>query len=81
MMSATARLHGDDAGRQFRNQADQRLSLRAPAQNNRAGCVETDDAANILAKIDAEHGNLHDSSLQFEPPASLQRRTEARAIP
>ncbi len=66
VMRATTCLHRDDARRQLRGQIDQRLSLCAPTQNDRANFVEADDAANILAKINAEHGNLHDSSLRFE---------------
>ena len=62
-------------------EADQRLPVYAPSQNHRARRVETDDAASILAKTDAEHGNLHDSFLQFKPPAKLQRRVEGRAVP
>jgi hypothetical protein len=81
MMRATTSLHADDAARELRGEADQRLPLYAPPQNHSARRVETDDAANILAKINAEHGNLHDSSLQFKPPAKLQRRAEGRAIP
>src|ERR1700730_8863331 len=73
MMRATASFHGDDAGWELGNQTDQRFSLRSPAQNDRARCVETDDTANILAEIDAEHGNLHDSSLQL----SLRRTYNA----
>src|ERR1700730_14807391 len=52
MMRATASFHGDDAGWELGNQTDQRFSLRSPAQNDRARCVETDDTANILAEID-----------------------------
>jgi hypothetical protein len=48
MMRATASFHGDDAGWELGNQTDQRFSLRSPAQNDRARCVETDDTANIL---------------------------------
>jgi hypothetical protein len=81
VMRAKAGLHGDDAGWDFCSQANEGLSLRATAQNDGASFVETDDAAKTLAKIDAEHGNLHDSSLRFEPPANLQRRMEGRAIP
>jgi hypothetical protein len=29
-------------------------------KSRRARCVEADDATNILAEIDAEHGNIHD---------------------
>src|SRR6202011_1048778 len=65
IMSAAAGLHGDDAGGKLCGQTDQRLPLGPPAQNNCARCVETDDATNILAEIDAEHGNSHDLSLRL----------------
>jgi transposase len=53
------------AGGKLCGQTDQRLPLGPPAQNDCARCVETDDATNILAEIDAEHGNSHDLSLRL----------------
>jgi AhpD family alkylhydroperoxidase len=65
VMRPAAGLHGDDAGGKLCGQTDQRLPLGPPAHNERARCVEADDATNILAEIDAEHGNSHDLPLRL----------------
>src|SRR4029453_2043552 len=64
-MSAAAGLHGDDARWQLCGQPDQCLSFHSPAQNNRARCVEADEATNVFAEINAKHRNLHDPPLRL----------------
>jgi hypothetical protein len=79
MVGAAARLHPHNARRQLRRQRDHRLALGAP-QDDCAGRIEPNQAANVLAKIDAQYSNPHDPLLS-EQPTSLRRRREGRAIP
>jgi hypothetical protein len=59
MMGPAARFHRDHARRKFRSQCDQRFAFCAPPQYERAGGVGADDAADVLAQIDAKNRDIH----------------------
>jgi hypothetical protein len=63
MVRPAARLHRDHAGRKLGRQADQRLAPHPPAQDDRSRDIQPDDAADVLAEIDAEDRNGHGSLL------------------
>jgi hypothetical protein len=61
-MSAAAGLHSDDARRKLLRQPNQGLSSYFTPHHDRAGCVQPDDAADVLAEIDAKDRNIHTHS-------------------
>jgi hypothetical protein len=61
-MGATTGLHPDDARRKLRSQPDQGLPSHPTPHDNRAGRVEADHAAHVLAEIDAKDRNIHTHS-------------------
>src|SRR5438477_2259264 len=62
MMRAAARLHRDYAGWQARRKLHHVVTVQAPAQNNPAGCVQSCDAAAVLAQVDPQYRYLHRSA-------------------
>src|SRR6516225_723858 len=62
VMSAAAGLHSDDARRKLLRQPNQGLSSYFTPHHDRAGCVQPDDAADVLAEIDAKDRNIHTHS-------------------
>src|ERR1700683_2836 len=80
MMSATARLHSDNARRELLRQSDQRLAPYLAPHDDHARWTQSDDAADVLAEVDTKHRNLHflSSSRTIGDPT---RRKEGRAIP
>lgn len=54
MMGAAAGFHSDNASRQFLRKPDQRLAPHLASHNHRAGGVEADHAAEVLAEIHAK---------------------------
>jgi hypothetical protein len=61
VMGAAARLHPDNTGRQLLRQPDQRLASHPAPHDNRAGRVEPDHAADVLAKINTENKDIRHS--------------------
>ena len=55
VMGAAAGFHPDNAGRKLLRQSNQRLPPYLAPHDNRAGPIQPDDAADILAQIDAKH--------------------------
>ena len=55
MMGAAAGLHPDNARSKLLRQSDQRLAPHLSPHDDRAGRVEPDHAADILAQIDAKN--------------------------
>ena len=62
MMGAAAGLHPDNARRKLLRQSNQRLPSHLTPHNHRAGRIQTDDAADVLAKVDAKDRNIHTPS-------------------
>ena len=62
MMGAAAGLHPDNARSKLLRQSNQRLSSYLTPHNHRAGRIQTDDAADVLAKVDAKDRNIHTPS-------------------
>ena len=62
MMGPAAGLHPDNAGRKLLRQSNQRLAPHLTPHNDRAGRIEPDHAAEVLAKIDAKDRNIHTHS-------------------
>jgi hypothetical protein len=58
VMRAAAGLHSDDARRKLLRQPNQGLSSCLTPHHDRAGCVKPDDAADVLAEIDAKDRNI-----------------------
>ena len=54
MTAAAAGLHPDNARRKLLRQSNQRLPSHLTPHNDRAGRIEADDAADVLAEIDAK---------------------------
>ena len=80
MMGAPAGLHPDDARTKLLGQPDQRLAPHFAPHHDHAGRIQPDDAANILAKVDPKHRDIH-PSLLLNLRRALRRRKEGRAIP
>ena len=62
VVSAAAGLHSDDARRKLLRQPNQGLSSYLTPHHDRTGCVQPDDAADVLAEIDAKDRNIHTHS-------------------
>jgi hypothetical protein len=78
MVGAAARLHGNDAGRQLRQQCYQAVASHTPAQHHGSGRIQPNQAAAVLAEINAD-----DRHISHVPPLRLpdQGGGEGRAIP
>jgi len=59
MMGAAAGLHPDDARTKLLRQPDQSLAPHLAPHHNRPRRIQPDDAANILAKVDPKHRDIH----------------------
>jgi hypothetical protein len=59
MMGAAAGLHPDNARRKLFRQSNQRLPPHLATHHHRAGRIQPDDAAHVLAKVDAKDRNIH----------------------
>jgi len=59
VMSAAARLHGDDAARLLFDECSKGRTAYPTTQHNRSFTVEADQAAERLSKIDSEYGDVH----------------------
>ena len=62
MMSAAAGLHPDNARRKLLRQSNQRLASHLAPHHDRAGRVQPDHAADVLAEVDAKDRNIHSHS-------------------
>ena len=83
MVGAAAGLHPDHTLGEALRQSDQRLPSHLTPHHDRTAIVEHDHAADVLAKIDAR-ARLPSKPFPTppaEPPATLRRRKEGRAIP
>src|SRR5277367_5253952 len=59
MMSAAAGLHPDNARRKLLRQSNQRLPPYLATHNDRAGRIQPNHAADVLAEVDAKHRDIH----------------------
>src|SRR5271165_7105892 len=59
MMSPAAGLHPDNARRKLLRQSNQRLPPYLATHHNRAGRIQPNHAADVLAEVDAEHRDIH----------------------
>ena len=59
MMGAAASLHADNARRKLLGQSNQCLPFHLASHHNRAGCVEPNHAADVLAEVNAKHRDIH----------------------
>src|SRR6516162_2883687 len=62
MMGPAASLHPDDAWSKLLRQSNQRLPPHLTSHNDRTGRIQPDDAADVLAEIDAKDRNIHSHS-------------------
>jgi hypothetical protein len=51
-------LHRDDTNAKFENKADHAISTYATPKHNSPGCVKSDQAAAILAKVNADNPDV-----------------------
>jgi hypothetical protein len=90
MVSATTRLHCDDAGRQTAGKLDDTHPMHTPTNDDAPAIIQSHDAAAILAQVNPK--NLLPRSipriaicmellLSFGCPASVTLLEEGRAIP
>jgi transposase len=76
-MSTTAGFHCHDARRKLCRQAHDGFTVHATSQNDFAGAVKPDDAAAVLAQINAENCDIHGKALLLPNrphPSQLSRR-------
>jgi hypothetical protein len=59
MMRTTARLHGHDTGRHRFSEAGNALRPHASSLDHRSSLVKSDEAAAVLAQVDAKYCDLH----------------------
>ena len=59
MMSPAAGLHPDNARRKLLRQSNQRLPPHLATHHNRAGRIQPNHAAHVLAEVDAKHRDIH----------------------
>src|SRR5580704_12929516 len=59
MMSPAAGLHPDNAWRKLLRQSNQRLPPHLATHHNRAGRIQPNHAADVLAEVDAKHRDIH----------------------
>jgi hypothetical protein len=62
MVCAAAGLHPDNAWSKLLRQSNQRLPPDLTPHNHRTGRIQPDDAAHVLAKVDAKDRNIHTHS-------------------
>jgi hypothetical protein len=62
MMGAAAGFHANNARRKLLRQSNQRLPSHLTPHNDRAGRIQPNHAADVLAKIDAKDRNIHTHS-------------------
>jgi dynactin complex subunit len=55
MMRPAAGFHCNNTRGQFANKFDNSITTKPSAQNDRAGLVEPNEAAHVLAKINSKH--------------------------
>src|ERR1700733_8570920 len=79
MMGPAAGLHPDNARRKLLRQSNQRLSPYLATHNDRAGRMQPNHAADVLAEVHAKHRDIHPFLLLIRRRA-LRRRKEGRAI-
>ena len=60
MMGAAARLHANQAGLELNSKSEQLRAAQAPAQNDLAGGVESDDMKHGSSQVDAKRRNGHE---------------------
>ena len=81
VMGAATRLHRHRAGRQPGGKGDDPVTTHPPSDDDLAASVQSDDAAAVLAQIDAQDHNAHSPLL---PPMNTDilygGRREGRAI-
>jgi hypothetical protein len=76
-VSAAARLHGDDATGQLANKGEDGPTPH-PQQQHAPATIEPDDAAAVLAQVDANDPHVRPAALLCPPDRS---GGEGRAIP
>jgi hypothetical protein len=59
VMRSAAGFHRNDAAWISPNDLDQANPARPSAEEHPPGCVDTGDAAGVLAKINSNHRNVH----------------------
>ena len=59
MMSPATGLHPDNARRKLLRQSNQRLPPHLATHHNRAGRIQPNHAADVLAEVDAKHKDIH----------------------
>src|ERR1700741_4182060 len=59
MMSPAAGLHPENARRKLLRQSNQRLPPYLATHHNRAGRIQPNHTADVLAEIDAKHRDIH----------------------
>jgi hypothetical protein len=65
MVRATARLHRYDAARQLGRERHHALPPHPSAHHYTPGCVQSDNAAAVLAQVDPENMYVHRILLQL----------------
>jgi hypothetical protein len=82
-MRAATGFHRYNASWQGTDEFGNRVTTKAPAQNNRTRFIQSNQAAHVLAKINSEYKNRHRSvPLYLKYRAILSDRSgEGRAIP
>src|ERR1700733_10215741 len=79
-MGPAAGLHPDNERKKLLRQSNQRLSPYLATHNDRAGRMQPNHAADVLAEVHAKHRDIHPFLLLI-PRRALRRRKEGRAIP
>ena len=74
MMGAAAGLHPDNARRELLRQSNQRLAPYLATHHNRAGRIQPNHAADVLAEVDAKHRDIHPFPLLIRRRAYDARR-------